>query len=67
MTHVDLLHKDNWNTVQAKVLMLQAQQKVIYYQPYALKEKDPRKRLFIVVFQDDFIKSVSQWFLYGNS
>jgi hypothetical protein len=43
------------------------QQKVIYYQPYAPKEKDPRKKPFIVVFQDDFMKSVSQWFLHGNS
>jgi hypothetical protein len=65
--HIDLLHKDDWDAVQAEVLILQALRKVIYYQPYAPRKKDPRKRPFIVVFQDDFMRSAIQRFSHGNS
>jgi hypothetical protein len=47
--------------------MLQAQWKVIYYQPNVPREKDPTKRLFVVVFQDDFMGSAAQWFSHGIS
>jgi glutathione synthase/RimK-type ligase-like ATP-grasp enzyme len=65
--HLDSLRKDNWDVAQVEVLMLQAQGKVIYYQPYVPKEKDPRKRPFVVVFQDDFMRRVTQRFSHGNS
>jgi hypothetical protein len=65
--HVDSLCKADWDAAQVEVLMLEPQGKVIYYQPYAPKDKDPRKRPFVVVFQDDFMRSVAQRFSHGNS
>jgi hypothetical protein len=67
MIHGNSLRKDDWDAAQADVLILQAQGKVIYYQPYAPKKKDCRKRPFVVVFQDDFMRSVAQRFSHGNS
>jgi hypothetical protein len=65
--HVDSLCKADWDAAQVEVLMLEPQGKVIYYQPYAPKDKDPRMRPFVVVFQDDFMRSVAQRFSHGNS
>ena len=39
MIHGNFLRKDNWDAVQAEVFILQAQGKVIYYQPYVPKKK----------------------------
>ena len=47
--------------------MLEPQGMVIYYQSYVAKDKDPRKRPSMVVFQDDFMRSIAQQFSHGNS
>jgi hypothetical protein len=36
-------------------MRLQAQRKIIFYQPYAPKNKDPKKQPFVVVIQDEWM------------
>jgi hypothetical protein len=39
----------DWDAAQVEITRLQAQGKIIFYQPYALKDKDPKKQPFVVV------------------
>jgi hypothetical protein len=48
-------------------MRLYALGKVIFYQPYAPKDKDPRKQPVVVVIQDDWIRDVAKRFSHGNS
>lgn len=63
----DSLRKNDWDAAQVEISRLQAQGKVIYYQPYAPTEIDPRKRPFVVVIQDEFMKSMAERFSRDNS
>jgi hypothetical protein len=65
--HVDSLRKDDWDAAQIEITRLQAQGKVLYYQSYAPMDEDPRKRPFVVVIQDDFMKTSAQRFSATNS
>jgi hypothetical protein len=64
---VDALRKDDWDAAQIEILRLQAQGKILYYQPYAPKNEDPRMRPFVVVIQDDFMRKSAQRFSGNNS
>ena len=61
------MRKDDWDAAQLEYRRLQDQQKVILYQPYFPKEKDPRKRPFVVVIQDEWIRNIGRRFSNGNS
>ena len=47
--------------------MLQEQGKILYYQPYAPAQSNPRKRPFVVVIQNEFMKDVAKKFSPGKS
>ena len=64
---VDTLRKHDWDAAQVEIMRLQTQGKIIFYQPYAPKDKDVRKRPFIVVIQDDWMRDVGRRFSHGNS
>lgn len=64
---VDALWQDDWDVAQVKIPRLQLQQKVIYYQLYAPNHEDPRKRLFVVVIQDDFLNRMAKRFSTNNT
>ena len=61
------MRKDDWDAAQLECRRLQDQQKVIFYQPYLPKEKDPRKRPFVVVIQDEWMRNIGRRFSNGNS
>jgi hypothetical protein len=50
-----------------KIMRLQVQGKVIFYQPYVHRDKDPRKQPFVVVIQDEWMRDVIRKFFYGIS
>jgi hypothetical protein len=64
---VDALRKDDWDAAQIEIINLQAQGKILYYQPYAPKDEDPKKRPFVVVIQDDFMRKSALRFSGNNS
>lgn len=64
---VDALWKDDWNAAHIEIMNLQAQGKILYYQPYASKNEDPKKIPFVVVIQDDFMQKSSLRFSSDNS
>ncbi len=66
MTIIDAARKDDWNATQLQILGLQAIGKVIFYEKYDKKHEDVRKRPFIVVIQDDFMKDIAKRFLRGT-
>jgi len=49
-----------------KVSRLQEQGKVIFYQKYSPEHGDPKQRPFVVVIQDDFMKTNAIRFSRGN-
>ncbi len=61
------MRNDDWDAAQLECRRLQDQQKVIFYQPYLPKEKDPRKRPFVVVIQDEWMRNIGRRFSNGNS
>lgn len=61
------MRKDDWDAAQLECRRLQDQGKVIFYQPYLPKDKDPRKRHFVVVIQDEWMRNVGRRFSNGNS
>ena len=63
----DSLRKDDWDAAQVESIRLQQQGKVIFYQPYCLEHVDPRRRPFVVVIQDDFMRNVARRFSQGRS
>jgi hypothetical protein len=64
---VDALRIDDWDAANVEVIRLQEQGKVIFYQKYSPEHEDPRQRPFIVVIQDDFMKTNAKRFSSGNS
>ena len=64
---VDALRKDDWDAAQIEIMRLQAQKKILYYQPYAPKDENPRKRPFVVVIQDEFMRNSAKRFSGNNS
>jgi len=64
---VDALRKDDWDAAQIEIMRLQAQGKILYYQPYAPKNEDPRRRPFVVVIQDEFMRNSAKRFSGNNS
>lgn len=64
---IDALKKDDWSALQVKITRLQAQGKVIFYHPCAVKDKHSRKQLFVVVLQDKWMRDVAKKFSHGNS
>jgi hypothetical protein len=67
MVIVDALRQDDWDAAQIEIIRLQSQQKVIYYQPYAPRHEDPRKKPFVVVIQDEFMNKMAKRFSTHNS
>ena len=64
---VDALRKDDWNAAQLKCRMLLDRRKLMFYPPYLPKDKDWRKRLFVVVIQDEWMRNIGRRFSNGNS
>ena len=61
-------HDQNyWIVAQDEISMLQELGKVLYYQPYAPKDIDPRKRPFVIVIQDEFMRDVAKKFSPAKS
>jgi hypothetical protein len=59
---------ERWlDAAQVKIMRLQVQGKVIFYQPYVHRDKDPRKQPFVVVIQDEWMRDVIRKFFYGIS
>ena len=67
VTLIDAARKDDWDATQLELLGLQAKGKVIFYQKYDKKHEDVRKRPFIVVLQDEFMRDIAKRFSTGNS
>ena len=59
---VDALRKDDWDAAQIEIMRLQTQGKILFYQPYAPSDEDPRKRPFVVVIQEEFMRKSAQRF-----
>ena len=61
------MRKDDWDSAQLECRRLQEQSKVIFYQPYLPKDKYLRKRHFVVVIQDEWMRNVGRRFSNRNS
>jgi hypothetical protein len=48
-------------------MRLQIQGKVIFYQPYVPKDKDPRRKPFLVIIQDGGMRDVTKKFSHNNA
>ena len=56
------MRKDDWDAAQLECRRLQEQGNVIFYQPYLPKDKDSRKRHFVVIIQDEWMRNVRKKF-----
>ena len=63
----DALQKDDWNTAKVEIMRNQVLEEVIFYQPYASKDKYLRKQPFAMVIQDDWMRDVATRFSHNNS
>jgi len=64
---IDALRLDDWDVANVKVIRLQKQEKVIFYQKYSPEHEDPKQRPFVLVIQNDFMKTNAIRFLRGSS
>ena len=67
MILIDAARKDDWDATQLEIFGLQAKGKVIFYQKYDRKHEDVRKKPFIVVIQDEFMRDIAKRFSTGSS
>ena len=70
MSYMILIHaarKGDWVATQLEIFGLQAKGKVFFYQKYDKKHEDVRKRPYIVVIQNKFMRHIAKRYSTRNS